>query len=158
MAGGFWLGGLGITSVLSADLLALSGSDLSLKLEGLQPSVKQLARKVRGHKMVCLGGVQVSVGRVHKWVERGAGVRGDLNAVPIFTVKRAECEIKAVDLLLRLRSRPRLRSWMQAVVPNKHLWLFVSFVHLNTTVTLNETTLPAGAHSSFKCEPCSIQQ
>lgn len=60
MAGGFWLGGLGITSVLSADLLASSGSDLSLKLEGLQPSVKQLGRKVRGQKMVCLGGVQVS--------------------------------------------------------------------------------------------------
>lgn len=116
--------------MLSADLLALSGSDLSLKLEGLQPSVKQLARKVRGHKMVCLGGVQVSLGRVHKWVERGAGVSGDLNAVPIFTVKRAEREIKAVDLLLRLRSRPRLRSWMQAVVPNKHLWLFVSFALL----------------------------
>lgn len=80
MAGGFWLGGLGITSVLSADLLALSGSDLSLKLEGLQPSVKQLGRKVRGQKMVCLGGVQVSLGLVHKWVERGAGVSGDLNA------------------------------------------------------------------------------
>lgn len=100
MPGGFWLGGLGITSVLSADLLALSGSDLSLKLEGLQPSVKQLGRKVRGQKMVCLGGVQVSLGLVHKWVERGAGVSRDLNAVPIFTVKRAEREIKAVDLLL----------------------------------------------------------
>lgn len=76
MAGGFWLGGLGITSVLSADLLALSGSDLSLKLEGLQPSVKQLGRKVRGHKMVCGRSSSISGSGSQVGGERSRSQRG----------------------------------------------------------------------------------